>query len=178
MPGPRLATKITVLIVAIMVVGFGASTVWSIRREEGLLVEQNKMAARRLTTTLVASIEAAMLQERPDVTRTVLQELKSATPVEGLDVYRRNGVEAFTDLATLEEVRKNAELAPEVLANIEKMQRAPASSASGPLFTRAIETQKVQEDLETANGVPLFTLLYPVPNQERCQHCHGADHKV
>jgi class 3 adenylate cyclase len=175
---PRLATKITVLIVAVMVVGFGASTVWSIRREEGLLVEQNKMAARRLTATLVASIEAAMLQERPDVTRTVLQELKSATPVEGLDVYRRNGVEAFTDLATLEEVRKNAELAPEVLSNIQKMQRAPASTASGPLFSRAIETRKVQEALETQNGVPLFTLLYPVANQERCQGCHGADHAV
>jgi hypothetical protein len=163
----RLATKITLLIVAVMIVGFGASTIFSLRREEGLLVEQSKMAARRLTTTLVASIEAAMLQERPDVTRTVLQELKSATPVEGLDVYRRNGVEAFTDLATLEEVRKNADLSPEVLANIQKMQRAPASTAAGPLFARAVDTQKVQEALETHNGVPLFTLLYPVPIQQR-----------
>jgi class 3 adenylate cyclase/HAMP domain-containing protein len=174
----RLAAKITLLIVAVLIVGFGASTIWSIRREEGLLVEQNKMAARRLTTTLVASIEAAMLQERPDVTRTVLQELKSTTPVEGLDVYRRNGVEAFTDLTTLEEVKKNAELAPEVLANIQKMQRAPASSAAGPLFSRAIQTQKVQETLEMQDGTPLFTLLYPVLNQERCQGCHGADHTV
>jgi class 3 adenylate cyclase/HAMP domain-containing protein len=174
----RLAAKITLLIVAVMIVGFGASTIVSLRREEGLLVEQSKMAARRLTTTLVASIEAAMLQERPDVTRAVLQELKSATPVEGLDVYRRNGVEAFTDLATLEEVRKNADLSPEVLANIQRMQRAPASTAAGVLFTRAVDTQKVQEALETQNGVPLFTLLYPVPNQERCQGCHGADHAV
>jgi class 3 adenylate cyclase len=73
---PKLATKITLLIVAVMIVGFGASTLWSLRREEALLVDQNKMAARRLTATLVASIEAAMLQERPDVTRTVLQELE------------------------------------------------------------------------------------------------------
>src|SRR5262245_18504715 len=174
----RLATKITLLIVAVMIVGFGVSTILSLRREAGLLVEQNKMAARRLTSTLVASIEAAMLQERPDVTRTVLQELKTATPVEGLAVYRRNGVETFTDLATLEEVRKNADLSPEVLANIQKMQRAPASTASGPLFTRAVETQKVQEDLQTQGGVPLFTLLYPVPNQQRCQGCHVADHAV
>src|SRR5512134_1077170 len=145
---PRLATKITLLIVAVMIVGFGASTIWSLRREEGLLVEQNKIAARRLTTTLVASIEAAMLQERPDVTRTVLQELKSATPVEGLDVYRRNGVEAFTDLATLEEVKKNADLAPAVLENIQKMQRKPVTTMTGALFTRAVETLKIQESLE------------------------------
>lgn len=174
----RLAAKITLLIVAVMIIGFGASTIWSLRREEGLIIDQNKMFARRLTGTLVASIEAAMLQERPDVTRTMLQELKSASPVEGLDVYRRNGVEAFTDLATLEEVKKNAELSPEVLANIQKMQRVQTSTAAGPLFTRAVETQKVQEALETRNGITFFTLLYPVPNQERCQGCHGDDHKV
>jgi hypothetical protein len=48
---PKLATKITLLIVAVMIVGFGASTLWSLRREEALLVDQNKMAACRLTAT-------------------------------------------------------------------------------------------------------------------------------
>ena len=96
----RLAVKISILIVAVLIVGFGAATIWTVQREAELLVEQNKMAARRLTATVVASIEGAMLQERPDVTRTVLQELKTSTPVEGLTVFRRNGVEAFTDLAT------------------------------------------------------------------------------
>lgn len=178
MVGSRLAAKITLLIVAVMILGFGASTVWSLRREESMLIEQNKHAARRLTATLVASIEAAMLQERPDVTRTVLAELRSTSPVEGLDVYRRNGVEAFSDLATLEEVKKNAELAPEVLANIEKMQRAPARSITGPLFRRAVETVQVQESLEEQDGLRLFTLHYPVSNQEKCQGCHGTDHRV
>lgn len=174
----KLAAKITLLIVAVMIVGFGASTVWSIQREQALLVEQSKVSARRLTATLVASIEAAMLQERPDVTRTVIRELKSTTPVEGLAVYRRNGVEAFTDLATLDEVKRNAELSPEVVANIEKMQEPAGAPMTGPLFTRAIETLQTQESLVEENGVPLFTLHHPVPNQDRCQGCHGSDHKV
>ena len=173
-----LATKISLLIVAVLIVGFGASTIWAIQRESQLLVEQNKVAARKLTTTLVASIEGAMLQERPDVTRTVLQELRSSTPVEGLDIFRRNGVEAFTDLATLEEVKKNADLAPAVLENIQKMQRAPAMTVSGPAFTRAVETLKTQESLEERGGATLFTLHHPVPNQEKCQGCHGTDHRV
>jgi len=97
----RLAAKITVLIVVVLIIGFGASTIWTIQREADLLVEQNKISARRLTSTLVASIEGAMLQERPDVTRAVIQELKSSSPVEGFDIYRRNGVEAFADLATM-----------------------------------------------------------------------------
>jgi class 3 adenylate cyclase len=174
----RLAVKITLLIVLVLIVGFGASTIWTIRREADLLVEQNKVAARRLTAALVASIESAMLQERPDVTRSFLVELRGTSPVEGLDVYRRNGVEAFTDLATLDEVRKNADLAPAVLENIEKMRRAPGRPLSGPLFTAAVETVAVQESLEVRDGVPLFTLHHPIPNQEKCQGCHGTDHKV
>ncbi|HEY7365572.1 MAG TPA: adenylate/guanylate cyclase domain-containing protein [Methylomirabilota bacterium] len=175
----RLATKITILIVVVLIIGFGASTVWTIQREAELLVEQNKVAARRLTASIVASIEGAMLQERPDVTRTVIQELKGSSPVEGLSIYRRNGVEAFTDLATLDEVKKNADLPGDVMANIQKMARAPAARVSGPLFQRAIDTLRPQESVDVREGgIPLFTLLHPILNQERCQGCHGTDHQV
>lgn len=175
----RLAAKITVLIVAVLIVGFGASTLWTIQREAALVVEQDKIAARRLTASIVAGIEGAMLQERPDVTRTVTQELQRGVPA-GLTiaVYRRNGVEAFTDLSTVNEVRKNADLAPDVLAAIQKMQRKPADTMRGPLFDRAIETLKTQEAIEVDHGKQLFTLLQPIENQERCQGCHGTDHKV
>ncbi len=170
----RLALKITLLIVAVLIVGFGVSTVVTIQRESAALVEQNKQAARRLTQTLVASVEAAMLQERPDVTRSLIQELRElrarpvgdATPLESLMIYRRNGVEAFTDLATATEVARTAGLSDEVMKNIAKMQRAPGTTMTGPLFTRALESLTTQESLEMENGASLFTLHYPILNQE------------
>ena len=110
--------------------------------------------------------------------RAVIQELRSSSPVEGLDIYRRNGVEAFTDLATLQEVKKNADLSPQVLKSIEGMQRRPAGTMTAPLFTAAIQTLRTQEALEPRDGVPLFTLYHPIPNKEKCQGCHGTDHKV
>jgi class 3 adenylate cyclase/HAMP domain-containing protein len=174
----RLATKITVLIVVVLIVGFGAATLWTLQREHDLLLDQSKIAARRLTTSIVAGIEGAMLQERPDVTRLVIEELRGTASVEGLTIYRRNGVEAFTDMATLEEVKKNADLAPEVMAAIQKMRRAPASPASGPAFQRALATLMTQESLESRDGVRVFSVYQPIPNQARCQGCHGADHAV
>ena len=174
----RLTAKITVLIVVVLIIGFGASTIFTIRRESDLLVEQSKESARRLIATVVASIEAAMLQERPDITRGLIQDLKSSSPVEGLTIYRRNGVEAFTDLATLREVSKEAELPKDVVASIEKMRREPGRTMTGPLFQRAVETLRTQEALETRDGVSLFVLNQPIANQERCQGCHGTDHKV
>ena len=178
MPRLRLTAKITLLIVGILILGFGAATILTIRRESILLVEENKMAARRLVATLVASIETAMLQERPDITRQLIQELGTSFPVEGITVYRRNGVEAFTDLTTLSQVSKEAELPKDVVASIQKMSRQPGQTMSGPLFTRAVETLQTQEALEVRNGATLFTLHQPIANQRRCQGCHGSDHRV
>jgi class 3 adenylate cyclase/HAMP domain-containing protein len=174
----RLAVKIELLIIVVLVAGFGLSTIISIQRESSLLVEQNILAARRLTATLVASIEGAMLQERPDVTRTVIQELRQNSPVEEFTVYRRTGVEAFTDLSTAMEVDKNAGLAPDVMRNIQKMARPAGPAMTGPMFDRAIETLTTQEALETRGTTRYFTLHTPIQNQEKCQGCHGSDHKV
>jgi class 3 adenylate cyclase/HAMP domain-containing protein len=177
-PRLRLTAKITVLIVVVLIIGFGASTIVTIQRESDLLVEQSKDSARRLVATVVASIETAMLQERPDITRGLIQELKSSSPVEGLAIYRRNGVEAFTDLETLRQVSREAELPKDVVASIEKMRRAPGEAMTGPLFTRAVQTLQTQEALEVRDGVTLFTLHQPIRNLERCQGCHGSDHQV
>ena len=174
----RLTTKITVLIVLVLIIGFGASTILTIRRESEVLVEQNKRAARRLIATVVASIEAAMLQERPDITRGLIQDLKSSSPIEGLTVYRRNGVEAFTDLETLRQVTREAELPKGVIDSIQKMTREPSTATKDPLFLRAVETLETQEALEYPGGVPMFVLHQPIPNQEKCQGCHGTDSKV
>jgi class 3 adenylate cyclase/HAMP domain-containing protein len=119
-----------------------------------------------------------MLQERPDVTRTVIQELRQNSPVDSFDVYRRTGVEAFTDLSTAMEVDKNAGLAADVMSNIRKMARPPGKKIDDPLFARAIQTVATQEALEARNGTRYFTLLTPIRNQEKCQGCHGSDHQV
>ena len=177
-PRARLTVKITVVIVLVLVVGFGVSTILTIQRESALLVEQNKVAARQLIMTLVASIETAMLSERPDITRGLIEDLRGSRLVTGLTVYRRNGVEAFTDLATLREVSKEAELPQGVMASIQRMRREPGRTMAGTLFTRAVETLQSQEALESHDGTTTFTLYQPIPNQERCQGCHGTDHKV
>src|SRR2546428_2478881 len=94
----RLAIKITLLIVAVMIVGFGVSTIVTIQRESAALVDQNKQAVRRPTMAVVASVEAAVLPERPDGPRSLIQELRglrtarapATSTLEGLTIYRRN----------------------------------------------------------------------------------------
>src|SRR5258705_13226966 len=171
----RLTAKITVLIILVLIIGFGVATILTIKRESELLVEQNKMAARQLIGTLVSSIETAMLSERPDITRGIIDDLRSSKVVQGLVVYRRNGVEAFTDLATLREVSKEAELPKGVMASIEKMRREPGRTMAGPLFTRAPDTPQTPEAPEPPPGAPGFPGYRPNPHQPPCQGRHRPD---
>jgi class 3 adenylate cyclase/HAMP domain-containing protein len=174
----RLTAKITLVIIAVLIIGFGIATIWSIRVQAAVLLEQSKLAAKRQTETIVASIEGAMLQERPDVTRSVLQELRGSSPVEGLTIYRANGTEAFTDMSTVTEVMKHAELSKEVLDNIRRMQRPAGLVNQAPAFKQAVQTLKPQDSIETQNGTQFYVVHQPVANQEKCQGCHGTDHKV
>jgi class 3 adenylate cyclase/HAMP domain-containing protein len=75
-------------------------------------------------------------------------------------------------------VAKEADLPKAVVESIQKMRVEPGKRMSGPLFTRALETLATQEVLEQRDGATYFTLFQPIPNQEKCQGCHGTDHTV
>ena len=105
----RLRVKVIALIAAILIVGFGLLVIVNIRREAQVLVGTNQETARLLSASIVGSIQSGMLEARPDVIRRLVGNLKSELKdVRRLDVYRRNGVEAFSDLETLD--RKSTRL--------------------------------------------------------------------
>src|SRR3989304_5109052 len=116
-----------------------------------------------------------MLEGSRDIIRRLVQELKKELKdVRVLDVYRYNGVEAFSDLETLKEVNIDAALAE----RISKMRREPGKKISDPLFTRAVETLSPQETYEATNDGRMLTLYRPLENGEECQDCHSGGHKV
>jgi signal transduction histidine kinase len=174
----HLQAKVLSLIVAILIVGFGVLGVWNIRYQSAALLKQSKEASRSLVDTMVKSVESGMLAGRPDIVRVLSRDLHTVREVEQLTIFRTNGVEAFADLATLEQVQREASLEPEVVDKIRKMEARPTRTMSHPLFQKAIESVETQEFVETVNGVPVFTLLRPLRNETRCQKCHGRDHAV
>ena len=120
-----------------------------------------------------------MLRVRPDIVRRLMQQLKTELKdVRRIGVYRRNGVEAFADLATLEEVNRKVHLDPELVKSISAMSRAPGPPNKNPLFRRAVETILPQQTYETIDGARVLTLFQPLRNLKECQDCHGTDHEV
>jgi len=175
----RLRAKVLTLILFMLIVGFGVLLILNIRREAEVLVATNRETARLLSASILTSIENGMLEGRPDIIRQLVQNLKAElTDVRRLDVFRRNGVEAFADLETVNEVNRIAGLDADLIASISKMRREPGERISHPLFTRAVETLEAQEIHETVNDARVLTLFRPLRNLETCQGCHGEDHKV
>ena len=170
--------KVLSCIVVILIVGFGVLGVWNIRMQSAVLLEQRKEAARGLADAMVKSIESSMLEGRPDIVRVLSRHLHTVKEVEEITIFRTNGVEAFADLATLEQVQRDASLEPEVVDKIRRLEARPTRTMSHPLFQQAVERVETQELFETVNGVPVFTLLRPLRNEPQCQKCHGRDHHV
>jgi class 3 adenylate cyclase/HAMP domain-containing protein len=171
----HLQLKVIALIVAILILGFGGLVILNIQREAEAMVAGNRETARLLAGSITKSIENGMLEGRPDIIRRLVQELKKELKdVRVLDVYRHNGVEAFSDLETLKEVNIDAALAE----RISKMRREPGKKISDPLFARAVETLAPQETYEATNDGRMLTLYRPLENGEECQDCHSGGQKV
>ncbi len=174
-----LAIKVTALIVGILIIGFGALLIVNIQRDTEDRIAKHQETARLLALSVTTSIENGMLEGRADIIRRLVHEMKKELrEVRQLDVYRRNGVEAFTDLETVQEVNRIAGLDPELIARIAEMRREPGRQIRHPLFTRAVETVEPQETREVVDGGRVLTLFYPLRNLTECQDCHGKDHVV
>jgi len=177
-----LAVKVPALVVAILILGFGALFMLNIRKETEVRIAKHEETARLLAAAMMTSIENGMLEGRPDIIRRLMHELKhELKEVRHLDVYRRNGVEAFSDLETVEQLEMAGYIQPDLVERISKMRREPGMRIGHPLFKRAVETVMPQQAYESAgspDGGRLLTLFQPLRNLTECQDCHGTDHQV
>jgi len=175
----HLRAKVIALILAILVLGIGLLMILNIQREAEVLVSVNEETARLLAGSIMRSIQNGMLGGRPDIIRALVQDLKAELKdVRRLEVYRRNGVEAFTDLDTVDQVNRRAGLDAEIIERITRMRREPGARSTNPLIARAVETIEPQEIEEQVDGGHVLTLFRPLRNLEKCQECHGSDHQV
>jgi class 3 adenylate cyclase len=175
----RLRVKVLALTGAILGLGFGVLVALNIRHETAALIASHRDAARLLAGSIHSSIESGMLEGRPDIIRRLVQDLRTELrEVRRLDVYRANGVEAFTDLETVTRVARLRGLDPTVIARISERRRVPGVPVRDLLFARTVETAAPHETYETLGHQRVLTLFRPLRNLEPCQACHGGDHAV
>ena len=72
-----LAVKVAVLIVGILIAGFGTLLLLSVQRDSQIQIAKHMEGARLLATSMMTIIENGMLEGRPDIIRRLVREMKS-----------------------------------------------------------------------------------------------------
>lgn len=90
-----------------------------------------------------------------------------------LTVLRRDGVEAFIDDKTIDEVNnRTGESFPQ------QMDERKPRKFTYPQIAQAVKTLSDTRLIEETPDGQDLVFFKPLPNTERCRGCHGEDHKV
>lgn len=127
---------------------------------------------------LYTAIENFMLPGQASLAVDFFGDLEGSTAGEEIVLYRTDGVPAFTDGSTIEQVNR------EIGAARFSPERPPVQWIGGALDTVRFESAtgmpprsqffRSRDD----DGSFLFQIYDPLINKPNCAECHGADHTV
>jgi len=174
-----LRIKVITLVVGILITGFGGLFVVNIERESQSRITRYEETAHLLATSITTSIQNGMLESRPDIIIRTLTDLRNnLKEVRQVDVFRRNGVPAFTDLETVNAVNKFTGLDPELMKKIAKLRFPAAHNIEDAAFKQAVSRQHPVQSYELSQHGRVLTLYQPLKNLAECQECHNKDHQI
>ncbi len=160
----RLALVIAaVLLLLVILVG-----IWLERQLASAIEDEGIEQAEVHAQTLLGSLQTLMLNGNGTLAREWLDRLRGVAGIEQIDIWRRDGRPAFTDLETVEAVNRylgqprfhRQAVAPE-----------PRSLLPEGLFQRALQGETAH-DLQP-NG--LISIALPIEADVACLACHGYD---
>ena len=179
-----LHSRILVLIVGLISVGVIISIYWELKNRERELLEEKLRASRVMAQPILSAIYEDMIEERADMARHLINSLSKGEGIDSLYIVRSNGVEeAFKDLKTIEEVKKEfGEVRPEWLTDHLNVKENVAKGVYTQEFRRALESFRGDWKRGAINYIdktdadnPIFTYLQPIEKKSKCNTCHATE---
>lgn len=183
----RLDYKILGPVSLILIMGFGAFSLLLWRQEQADTVRAVEESSQVLASAIAKSVQNLMVQGRADIGRRFIEDCRTLTGIEEIEIYRRDGTPAFHDLETLravEEYRQRLGMEgglPVIRQGIESFQsqtRSAPPRMTRPEFFAAVRDEQVVSFRERIDGRERLTHFKPLLNEERCHECHEPNHQV
>ena len=162
--GIRLALILsTVLFLMISIAGL-----WLDRQITRSMRAEEVRQAEVHGSTLLASLQTLMLNGQGTLARNWLDRMQGESGIIDIEILRRNGKEAFTDLSTVKEVNQ--------YLGAPRFERLPVpprheNRVDSGAFRRALRGD-IAVDWHTSG---VMTLLMPIERHSECLACHGYD---
>src|SRR3972149_9621511 len=174
-----ISAKIFFTVVSIIIVGFGFLTYTVIEQEKKDSLKERRSASELMAHPILYTIYKDMLDERADMVRHLIENMKATKGTERVQIIRSNGVEeAFQDFKTLKAVEKEyGDLKPEWTANHPNKINNVAKGIDNPKFKEALKLfnegkKEGVSYIEQDEGKRLLTYLEPIEMKPKCLACH------
>lgn len=174
-----ILSKILGVVISIVVIGFSVILYTVIVQEEKGLIGEKKRASELLSQLIIHDINTDMMDERADMVRHLIEDMKASKNTERVQIIRSNNTEeAFQDLKTIRAVEKEyGKPRPEWLANHPDKEHNIALGVNDPRFQEAVKlfNQGKKDAIyyyEEYGGKRFLTYLVPIEEKPRCHSCH------
>ncbi len=167
----------------LLVVGIAATTgliamaaFYTYYQEQAVLA-QNDRTMRKLTDSIIEGLQSVMLAGSADIAQSFADRLKKVPEVLEFRIMRTDGLEAFRDNKTIEEV--NARRGDDAFFPRETEEEVRVMDPNDADFKRVLRyAEPVAVYSKDAQGARMLTYLAPVLNHDVCHKCHGGTEQV
>ncbi len=151
----RLELKILILLILVLIVGFGSYVIFSINRESNVLLEQQRDKSRLYGETVMVGIRNVMLSGKAPYAAELVKDARENLQSGTLRVYDNKANEVFPDEG-----------------------RGIIAGAGDVNVRKAIDSHlEVMFTNNDSSGLE-FVRLEPLLNDRECQQCHSGNHLV
>ncbi len=170
--------KLIVIIALTLAIGLGLMSFFSIRNNIKDIKEAEEANIELLSNVIVEGIKNAMVTGNAPIVIGWLEGIKHSNGLVELKDYRRDGVAAFVNNDTREDVNKwlNFEKFP-----LRRKPKTPTTFSSDHMseFQQVVDSSSAVSYEEEIDGESVKTRLVPILKDQRCILCHGyEDHPV
>ena len=99
-----LRFRMLAILIGILVLTFGLTFAFEVEQQQELILQQARQQASTLAHALLSSLQTLMLAGDGPLAHDWLKRVRSHADLDNVEVLRRDGSEAFRDLATIGKV--------------------------------------------------------------------------
>lgn len=164
-----LSTRLAVIIAGVSLCIVIIAGIWLDRLLTQVIEKQGQAQAELHAQSVLGSLKTLMLNGSGTMAQEWLRRLNGVAGIEDIEIFRRDGKPAFTDLNTVTSVNEylgRPVFEREVFPPLESHKAVPAD-----IFARALQGETVHD----VSQVDQITIAMPIQADVECLVCHGYD---
>ncbi|CAD5374435.1 Diguanylate cyclase with PAS/PAC sensor [Rubrivivax sp. A210] len=173
----RIGHRILAVVGLTVTLGLVAIAWFYVNYQERAVLAQNERNMLKLTETVSQNLQSVMLAGYADIAQSFANRLHKVEGIDDFHVLRVDGLEAFGDNRTIQDV--NRRRGDEVFRERDKETEERKLAADNPQLLQAVESRApVMHYTTNERGERSLRILAPIVNQKACHKCHSQTQAV